>query len=305
MQKIARGMWGACRVTSASGNVSPRAAVRSPDPSRSSTVEPSSKATTLSSRTSPARKWSSAVVNVASFIARRTLPPRPRGRSARRRLGDWRQRPRLARRGALAAPGARLVGPLVAAQLEALALLVGHLADDQGAVVHLLLDAVELELALLRLTLPLRLGGHAGVIPVPRCGHTGGRCATDPRARVLSASPRGGCGRRARCRSAHPRRRRGPRCRAARGRPRVRRRPCRARARARGSRAARPPRARARPPSRRSRRAWHAPPRARDARRRPPRGAGPPRARGPWPWSAGGRTRTAGSAAPRPRRSPR
>src|ERR671929_37762 len=108
MQKMARGMCGASSVTSASANVSPRAAVRQ-------------------------------------------RPPRPR-------------------------PAAPLGGvPAVSRPLwlEARALLVGHLADDQRAVLDLFVDAVELGLALLRLSLPLGLGGHGIPLPARGSRHTG------------------------------------------------------------------------------------------------------------------------------------
>src|SRR5690242_21206382 len=74
MQKIARGSCGARSVTSASGKDGPDAGVRSPERRRSRTERPSSKATTVSSRTSPARgaSWS-LEVKVASFMRRRTL----------------------------------------------------------------------------------------------------------------------------------------------------------------------------------------------------------------------------------------
>src|SRR6185503_15491686 len=78
MQKIARGMCGASSVTSPSATDSPAAGERSPERSRSRTVVPSSNATIASSRTSPARGAASwLVVNVASFMRRRTLPGEP------------------------------------------------------------------------------------------------------------------------------------------------------------------------------------------------------------------------------------
>src|SRR6185503_5990491 len=78
MQKIARGMCGASSVTSPSANASPPAGARSPERRRSRTVVPSSNATIVSSRTSPARGAASAlVVKVASFMRRRTLPGEP------------------------------------------------------------------------------------------------------------------------------------------------------------------------------------------------------------------------------------
>src|SRR4051794_17838786 len=168
MQKIARGTCGASSVTSASGRLSPAAGVRSPDTSRSRTVEPSSKATTVSPRTSPARARASvAVVNVASLIGAGPYPPAAAGAGAPRlassALGDGRQRAGLAGRGAGPALGAGLRRALAARVLEPLALLVGHLADRERPVVDLLLDAVELELSLLGLALPLRLWRHDSV----------------------------------------------------------------------------------------------------------------------------------------------
>src|SRR3954447_1078394 len=68
MPKIARGVTGAKRVTSASANASPSAGVRSPERRRSSTDAPSENATTSSPRTSPAR-ISSPTLNVASLMA--------------------------------------------------------------------------------------------------------------------------------------------------------------------------------------------------------------------------------------------
>src|SRR5262249_42366635 len=67
-----------------------------------------------------------------------------------------------ARRGAGAPGGALRLGGLstLALLLEALALGVGHLANHERSVVDLLLDAVELGLALLGLALTLRLRGH-------------------------------------------------------------------------------------------------------------------------------------------------
>src|SRR3954470_4903388 len=183
MQKIARGMCGAWSVTSASGRLSPPPGARSPEARRSRTVEPSSKATTLSPRTSPARGRSSvAVVNVASLIGAGPYSPARSGRGSPEpsAFADGRERARLASGRAGAALGARVRRPLVAPVLEPLALLVGHLADGERPVVDLLLDAVELELSLLRLALPLRLRRHGGMVTLAAGGPTARRCVAAP-----------------------------------------------------------------------------------------------------------------------------
>jgi hypothetical protein len=83
-----------------------------------------------------------------------------------RRMGDPGRQGAAARGlaagiGAVAAASARRGpgGPPRAG--EAAALLVCHLADDERALVDLLLHALELGLALLGLALTLRLGWHA------------------------------------------------------------------------------------------------------------------------------------------------
>src|SRR5436190_16311815 len=64
------------------------------------------------------------------------------------------------RGGALAVARVGGLGALIARSRKAPALLVGHLPDDQGSVVDLFLDAVELGLALGGLALPLGVRGH-------------------------------------------------------------------------------------------------------------------------------------------------
>jgi hypothetical protein len=54
-----------------------------------------------------------------------------------------------------------------------LALGVGHLADDQGAGLNLLLHPLELRLALFGLALTLRLGRHGTDLPAHGAGHAG------------------------------------------------------------------------------------------------------------------------------------
>src|SRR5215218_10642307 len=101
-----------------------------------------------------------------------------RARAAMRSAARYgRQRPRGGGTRAAALRALRAIGFVALAVLgEPLVLSVGHLADDQRPGVDLLLNAVELGLALLGLALALGLGRH-GYSPTRRgrrsCGMTG------------------------------------------------------------------------------------------------------------------------------------
>jgi hypothetical protein len=95
-------------------------------------------------------------------------------RRAARRSAARHRRQRARRRGTVAAAlGAlRAIGLVALAVLgEPLALGVRHLADDQRPGVDLLLDALELGLALLGLALALGLGRHGNSLPADGAGH--------------------------------------------------------------------------------------------------------------------------------------
>src|SRR4051812_14372961 len=189
MPKIASGACGATSSTSSRAKSGPEAGLGSPLARRSRTVEPSLNATTRPSRTSPLSRSPAGDTKEASFIAAQAIvaPARRAGRasnasdvSAARAaaLAASRRRQRPGRGTAPVATIAalRALGVVALRRLgKPLALGVGHLADDERSVVDLLLDAIQLRLALCGLALPLGLRRHVQMA-TPRRRRPFGRC---------------------------------------------------------------------------------------------------------------------------------
>src|SRR4051812_34485532 len=163
MPKIARGRrTGASSSTPASGSSGPPAGVRSPEASRSSTVVPGSKRATVSPRTSPAvGSGAPGARNVASFMRPGTSRSGPGGLSG---TAGAAAAAAFGRGGATPVGGAgeglgllTMLGPLRA-------LSVRHLSNHEIAAGDLLVNAVELGLTLLLISLTLGLR-HISRVP--------------------------------------------------------------------------------------------------------------------------------------------